>query len=132
MLALVVELLVTALTGAAIGFEASSFFVDAGNRPRLGQAFPVVDPEALAGQGVYLGRGSSRVDCRNGQGRGRAATWYRRYALASKAAGWSAELLRLAEQLRVWRLKSTSSAGCVRAGRRFAGHPQTGNRSTRR
>ena len=37
MLALVVELLVTALTGAAIGFEASSFFVDEGNRPRLGQ-----------------------------------------------------------------------------------------------
>ena len=39
MLALVVELLVTALTGAALGFEASSFFVDEGNRPRLGQAF---------------------------------------------------------------------------------------------
>ena len=44
MLALVVELLVTALTGAAMGFEASSFFVDEGNRPRIGQAFLVVDP----------------------------------------------------------------------------------------
>jgi (2R)-3-sulfolactate dehydrogenase (NADP+) len=53
MLALVVELLVTALTGAALGFEASSFFVDAGNRPRLGQAFLVVDPEALAGRAGY-------------------------------------------------------------------------------
>ena len=53
MLALVVELLVTALTGAAIGFEASSLFVDEGNRPRLGQAFLVIDPAALAGRRVY-------------------------------------------------------------------------------
>ena len=49
MLALVVELLVTALTGAAIGFEATSFFVDEGNRPRLGQAFLVVDPGRAGG-----------------------------------------------------------------------------------
>jgi (2R)-3-sulfolactate dehydrogenase (NADP+) len=55
-LALVVELLVTALTGAAIGFEASSFFVDAGNRPRLGQAFLVIDPSALAGSAAYFER----------------------------------------------------------------------------
>jgi (2R)-3-sulfolactate dehydrogenase (NADP+) len=56
LLAMTVELLVTALTGAAMGFEASSFFVDAGNRPRLGQAFLVVDPGALAGRDVYLER----------------------------------------------------------------------------
>jgi (2R)-3-sulfolactate dehydrogenase (NADP+) len=56
MLALVVELLVTALTGAAMGFEASSFFVDEGNQPRIGQAFLVIDPDALAGRGVYLQR----------------------------------------------------------------------------
>jgi (2R)-3-sulfolactate dehydrogenase (NADP+) len=56
MLALIVELLVTALTGAAMGFEASSFFVDEGNRPRIGQAFLVVDPDALAGRDVYLDR----------------------------------------------------------------------------
>jgi (2R)-3-sulfolactate dehydrogenase (NADP+) len=56
MLALVVELLVTALTGAAQGFEASSFFVDEGNRPRIGQAFIVVDPAALAGSDVYFDR----------------------------------------------------------------------------
>ncbi len=56
MLALVVELLVTALTGASIGFEASSFFVDEGNRPRLGQAFLVIDPAALAGRDTYLSR----------------------------------------------------------------------------
>ncbi len=56
MLALVVELLVTALIGAQYGFEASSFFVDAGNRPRIGQAFIVVDPGALAGAAHYLDR----------------------------------------------------------------------------
>jgi (2R)-3-sulfolactate dehydrogenase (NADP+) len=56
MLALVVELLVTALIGAQFGFEASSFFVDEGNQPRIGQAFLVVDPQALAGRDAYLDR----------------------------------------------------------------------------
>ena len=56
MLALVVELLVTALMGANFGFEASSFFVDEGNRPRIGQAFIVIDPGALAGQASFLDR----------------------------------------------------------------------------
>jgi (2R)-3-sulfolactate dehydrogenase (NADP+) len=53
LLALIVELLVTTLTGAALGFEATSFFVDVGNRPRLGQVFLVIDPAALAGLVVY-------------------------------------------------------------------------------
>lgn len=56
MLALVVELLVTALIGGQFGFEASSFFVDEGNRPRIGQAFILVDPGALAGSDAYLDR----------------------------------------------------------------------------
>jgi (2R)-3-sulfolactate dehydrogenase (NADP+) len=56
MLALVVELLVTALIGAQFGFEASSFFVDAGNRPRIGQAFLVIDPDPLAGREAFLAR----------------------------------------------------------------------------
>lgn len=56
MLALMVELLVTALIGAQFGFEASSFFVEAGNRPRIGQAFIVIDPGALAGADHYLDR----------------------------------------------------------------------------
>lgn len=56
MLALVVELLVTAVIGANFGFEASSFFVDEGNRPHLGQVFVVVDPGALAGSDAYLDR----------------------------------------------------------------------------
>ncbi|MFO1311085.1 MAG: Ldh family oxidoreductase [Burkholderiales bacterium] len=56
MLALVVELLVTAVIGGRYGFEASSFFVDEGNRPGIGQAFVAVDPGALAGQDAYLDR----------------------------------------------------------------------------
>ena len=56
MLALVVELLVTALIGAHFGFEASSFFVEEGNRPGIGQAFIVVDPGALAGRAAYAER----------------------------------------------------------------------------
>lgn len=55
-LALVVELLCVALTGAAFGFEADSFFKDEGNRPRLGQFLLAVDPGALAGTAVYLDR----------------------------------------------------------------------------
>jgi (2R)-3-sulfolactate dehydrogenase (NADP+) len=53
MLALVVELLVTAVIGANFGFEASSFFVDEGNRPGIGQAFLVIDPQALAADGYF-------------------------------------------------------------------------------
>jgi (2R)-3-sulfolactate dehydrogenase (NADP+) len=53
MLALMVELLVTTLTGANYGAEADSFFVDEGNQPRLGQAFIVINPAALAGTVVY-------------------------------------------------------------------------------
>ena len=56
MLALVVELLVTAVIGGQFGFEASSFFVDEGNRPGIGQAFIVVDPGALAGRDAFMDR----------------------------------------------------------------------------
>ncbi len=56
LLALMVELLVTAVIGARFGFEASSFFVDEGNRPGIGQAFIVIDPAALAGRAQFLAR----------------------------------------------------------------------------
>ncbi len=62
MLALVVELLVSALIGANFGFEASSFFEDAGNRPHLGQVFVLVDPGALAGADNYLDRVEVLID----------------------------------------------------------------------
>jgi (2R)-3-sulfolactate dehydrogenase (NADP+) len=56
MLALMVELLVTAVIGAQFGFEATSFFVDEGNQPRIGQAFIVIDPAALSGADHYFAR----------------------------------------------------------------------------
>lgn len=62
MLALMVELLACALTGAAFGYEADSFFVDAGNQPRLGQLFLAIDPGALAGSDVYFSRVAALVE----------------------------------------------------------------------
>ena len=56
MLALMVELLVAALTGAQFGFEADSFFAAEGNRPQLGQAFIIINPNALAGNDTYTER----------------------------------------------------------------------------
>jgi len=56
MLALMFELICAALTGAAIGAEADSFFVEEGNRPRIGQAFIAIDPSALAGMEKYFER----------------------------------------------------------------------------
>ena len=84
MLALIVELLVTALTGAAIGFEASSFFVDEGNRPRIGQAFLAIDPDALAGSGVYFDRIEALL-CEMAKEPGVRLPGERRNALAAKA-----------------------------------------------
>jgi (2R)-3-sulfolactate dehydrogenase (NADP+) len=85
MLALVIELLVTALTGAAIGFEATSFFVDAGNRPRLGQAFLVIDPAALAGRAVYDERIETLIAAMTEDPEVRLPG-YRRHAIAIVAA----------------------------------------------
>jgi (2R)-3-sulfolactate dehydrogenase (NADP+) len=55
-LALAIEILCGALTGAAFGFENDSFFAEHGNRPRIGQAFLAIDPGALAGHEVYAAR----------------------------------------------------------------------------
>ena len=56
MLALMFELICAALTGAAIGSEADSFFSEQGNKPRIGQAFIAVDPSALTGSERYFER----------------------------------------------------------------------------
>lgn len=61
MLALTFELLCAALTGAAIGPEVDSFFAEQGNKPRIGQAFIVIDPSALAGTEKFLERVESVV-----------------------------------------------------------------------
>ena len=91
MLALIVELLACALTGAAMGFEADSFFVDEGNRPRIGQAFLVIDPEAVAGRSVYLDRVETLV-AEMAKDAGVRLPGARRRALAAKAAADGVEL----------------------------------------
>ncbi len=53
MLALMIELLAVALTGAAFGYEIDSFFNATGNNARLGQGFLAIDPGALAGSEIY-------------------------------------------------------------------------------
>jgi len=55
MLALMVELLCCALTGAAFGYENDSYF-EPGGKPRIGHAILAIDPAALAGREVYLER----------------------------------------------------------------------------
>jgi len=52
LLALTVELLSVALTGAAFGFENDSYF-EPGRRPRIGHAIIVIDPGALVGADAY-------------------------------------------------------------------------------
>jgi len=84
LLALVVELLCCALTGAAFGFEADSFFVDEGNRPRLGQAVLAVDPGALAGRDAFLDRVEVLVGAMLGDA-GVRLPGSRRAALTAKA-----------------------------------------------
>ena len=56
MLALTVELLVCALSGAAYGFESDSFLTEDGKPTRIGQAFLAINPAALAGEDVFLER----------------------------------------------------------------------------
>ncbi|HYF07249.1 MAG TPA: Ldh family oxidoreductase, partial [Acetobacteraceae bacterium] len=85
LLAMVVELLCVALTGAAFGFEADSFFRDEGNQPRLGQALLVIDPGALAGAGVFTARIEALVAAMLAD-EGVRLPGARRQALARKAA----------------------------------------------
>ncbi|TCT08996.1 Ldh family oxidoreductase [Paralcaligenes ureilyticus] len=84
MLALVVELLACALTGAAFGFEADSFFVEAGNQPRLGQLFLAIDPGAMAGADMYFSRTEKLIELML-QDEGVRLPGDRRHALLEKA-----------------------------------------------
>ena len=91
MLAMIVELLCCALTGAAFGFEADSFFVDAGNRPRIGQAFLVIDPDALAGREVFFARMETLIAAMLAEERVRLPG-YRRAAIAEDAQRTGVEI----------------------------------------
>jgi len=54
-LALMVEVLSVAVTGAAFSFENDSYF-EPGNKPRIGHAILAIDPDALAGSDAYFTR----------------------------------------------------------------------------
>lgn len=85
LLALVVELLCCALTGAQFGFEADSFFSEEGNRPRLGHALLAIDPGALAGREVFLDRVEAMIAAMLAE-EGVRLPGARRAALAARAA----------------------------------------------
>lgn len=91
LLAMVVELLCCALTGAAFGFEADSFFEDAGNRPRLGQVLLVVDPGALAGSNAFASRIETFIAAMTAED-GVRLPGSRRDALAARAAAEGIEI----------------------------------------
>lgn len=61
MLALTVELLCVALSGAAFGFENDSYF-EPGGKPNIGHALIAIDPDALAGGEVYYARIAALVE----------------------------------------------------------------------
>ena len=84
MLALTVELLVTALSGARFGFEADSFFDVEGNKPRIGQLFLVINPGALGGANLFAERVETLVHAMLEDG-GVRLPGSRRYANANKA-----------------------------------------------
>lgn len=99
MLAMIVELLACALTGAAMGFEADTFFVDAGNQPRIGQAFLVIDPDALAGHDAYFDRIEALIEAMLADD-GVRLPGARRDALAARAGKEGIEIPQaLADQL---------------------------------
>ncbi|MBK9607329.1 MAG: Ldh family oxidoreductase [Betaproteobacteria bacterium] len=91
MLALMVELLCCALTGARMGFEADSFFVDAGNKPRIGQAFIIIDPAAVAGREVFFERVETLIQAML-RDEGVRLPGARRYGLARKAEADGVEI----------------------------------------
>lgn len=91
MLALMVELMVTSLTGARFGLEADSFFEAQGNQPRIGQAFIVIDPGALGGTPVYHERVEALLAAMLAD-EGVRIPGYRRKALADQAQAAGIEL----------------------------------------
>jgi (2R)-3-sulfolactate dehydrogenase (NADP+) len=60
-LAMMVEVLAVALTGAHFGFEASSFFDADGPPPGVGQLLVAIDPGAFAGRELFLDRVAALV-----------------------------------------------------------------------
>jgi (2R)-3-sulfolactate dehydrogenase (NADP+) len=86
MLALAVELICCALTGAALSHEVASMHTNEGPPLRLGQAFIAIDPGALAGSEVYFERVETLVAAMLAD-EGVRLPGDRRHALAASAGG---------------------------------------------
>ncbi len=84
-LALMVEVLAVALTGARFGFEASSFFDADGPPPGVGQLLIAIDPAAFGGADVFGDRMAALAAMIEGNGDARLPG-SRRIALREKAA----------------------------------------------
>lgn len=84
-LALMVEVLAVALTGARFGFEASSFFDADGPPPGVGQFLIAIDPAAFGGADVFAERMVALATMIEGNGDARLPG-SRRIALREKAA----------------------------------------------
>jgi (2R)-3-sulfolactate dehydrogenase (NADP+) len=84
-LALMVEVLAVALTGAKFGFEASSFFDAEGPPPGVGQLLIAIDPAAFGGADVFADRMGALAATIEGDGDARLPG-SRRIALREKAA----------------------------------------------
>jgi (2R)-3-sulfolactate dehydrogenase (NADP+) len=67
-LALMVEVLAAALTGASFAFEASSFFIAEGPPPAVGQFLVAIDPGAFAGEREFAERIVALVQAIEGDG----------------------------------------------------------------
>jgi len=84
-LALMVEVLAVALTGARFGFEASSFFDADGPPPGVGQFLIAIDPAAFGGADVFADRMGALARMIEGDGNARLPG-SRRIALREMAA----------------------------------------------
>jgi (2R)-3-sulfolactate dehydrogenase (NADP+) len=84
-LALMVEVLAVAVTGANFGFEASSFFEAEGPPPGVGQFFIAIDPGAFGGADVFADRMTALAQMIEGDGTARLPG-SRRIALREKAS----------------------------------------------
>jgi len=90
MLAMIVELLCCAVTGAAFSFENDSYF-EPGNKPRIGHAVLAIDPEALAGAASYAERLEALIGTLLAQ-EGVRLPGARRHAAVARAQGEGIEL----------------------------------------
>jgi (2R)-3-sulfolactate dehydrogenase (NADP+) len=99
-LALMVELLAAALSGAQFGSEAGSFLTEDGPRSGVGHLFWLLDPEALAGTQVYQQRMETLIELMLADDDVRLPGYRRHDLAASSAAGGIAVNCALLAQLR--------------------------------